>query len=370
MAYAYRTATFDGEAAFDRAITVSGLTRLLRAIAANLVMAGAAIVTVGVVGAGVTFGALWFDGTAGVTSSQIHTRVPTGPGTLTLAGYDPAATGTIPNRFENTWTKVAGGRPLIIDVPDSPPRPVIAAIPTPRLPPAAAKAIPLPLARPVPAHQDLARAPVEPPPVKVAALAPPPPAVVPEKRLAPQEVHNREPALSEADSRTAVYDITTSTVHMPNGQKLEAHSGLYDKMDDPRFIRVRMRGPTPPNVYELTERESLFHGVRAIRLNPVDRSKMFGRDGMLAHSYMLGPNGQSNGCVSFKNYDKFLQAFLRGEVDRLVVVSELGNMSWRTAARTGLGPSKRYASNVGRQHDEPRYTGALGYAPERGAGTW
>lgn len=363
MAYAYRTATFDGEAAFDRAAILSGCGRLLRAIAANLVMAVAATATVLVVGACVTFGALWFVSTAGVTSSQIHTRTPTGPGTLTLAGYDPAATGTTPNRFENTWTKVAGGRPLIIDVPDSPPRPVIAAI---QAAPAPTKAIPLPLARPAGAPHELARAPVEQPPVQVAAIAPPP--VV--KPLAAQQAHNREPALSEADSRTAVYDITTSTVHMPNGSKLEAHSGLHDKMDDPRFIRVRMRGPTPPNVYELTEREALFHGVRAIRLNPVDRGKMFGRDGMLAHSYMLGPNGQSNGCVSFKDYNKFLQAFLRGEVDRLVVVSELGNMSWRTAARTGLGPSKHYASNVGRQNDEPRYTGALGYAPERGVGTW
>jgi hypothetical protein len=369
MAYAYRTATFDGEAPFDRAVTFSGCGRLLRAIVSNLVMAAAAVASVGVVGSCVTFGALWLAGTAGMTSSQIHGKAPPGPGTLTLAGYDPAATGAISNRFENTWTKVAGGRPLIIDVPDSPPRPVIAAIPAPAAK-APTRAIPLPQVRPAGAPKELARAPVEPPAIKVDAVAPPPPAVVPEKRLAPQEAHNREPALSDADSRTAVYDITTSTVHMPNGQKLEAHSGLYDKMDDPRFIRVRMRGPTPPNVYELTEREALFHGVRAIRLNPVDRGKMFGRDGMLAHSYMLGPNGQSNGCVSFKNYDKFLQAFLRGEVDRLVVVSELGNMSWRTAARTGLGPSKHYAANSNRQNDEPRYTGALGYAPERGVGTW
>jgi hypothetical protein len=45
-----------------------------------------------------------------------------------------------------------------------------------------------------------------------------------------------------------------------------------------------------------------FHGVRAIRLVPVGDGKMFGRDGLLAHSYMLGPNGQSNGCVSFSDY--------------------------------------------------------------------
>jgi hypothetical protein len=96
-------------------------------------------------------------------------------------------------------------------------------------------------------------------------------------------------------------------------------------MDDPRYINVKARGPTPPNVYNLTLREELFHGVRAIRLNPIDDSKMFGREGMLAHTYMLGPNGQSNGCVSFSDYPAFLNAFLKGEVDRLVVVDHLAN---------------------------------------------
>jgi Protein of unknown function (DUF2778) len=72
-------------------------------------------------------------------------------------------------------------------------------------------------------------------------------------------------------------------------------------------------------------REELFHGVRAIRLVPVDDGKMFGRDGMLAHTYMLGPNGQSNGCVSFSDYPAFLNAFLSGEVNRLVVVEHLAS---------------------------------------------
>jgi len=58
-------------------------------------------------------------------------------------------------------------------------------------------------------------------------------------------------------------------------------------------------------------------------MTPVDESKMFGRDGMLAHTYLLGTSGQSNGCVSFKDYDRFLQAFLAGEVDRIVVVRNL-----------------------------------------------
>jgi hypothetical protein len=40
---------------------------------------------------------------------------------------------------------------------------------------------------------------------------------------------------------------------------------------------------------------------------------------------MLGPNGQSNGCVSFSDYPAFLNAFLKGEIDRLVVVEHLAN---------------------------------------------
>ena len=167
--------------------------------------------------------------------------------------------------------------------------------------------------------------------LEVAAIAPPPP----EKRVA---------ALPARDSRTAVYDISAHTVYLPNGERLEAHSGLYDKMDDPRFVNVRMRGPTPPNVYDLTLREESFHGVQAIRLNPVDEDKMFGRAGMLAHTYMLGPNGQSNGCVSFKDYQKFLQAYLNGEVDRLVVVAHRDDLPSRVA-RERRGRAERFAAN-------------------------
>jgi hypothetical protein len=127
----------------------------------------------------------------------------------------------------------------------------------------------------------------------------------------------------EDDGRTAIYDITARTVYLPNGRRLEAHSGLGSLMDNPRHVHVRMKGATPPNVYKLTLREQLFHGVRAIRLNPVNESKMYGRAGILAHSYMLGPNGQSNGCVSFSNYPEFLNAYLKGEITRLVVVERL-----------------------------------------------
>jgi hypothetical protein len=145
------------------------------------------------------------------------------------------------------------------------------------------------------------------------------------KRVRTADLSQDLSSLPPADSHTAVYDIAARTVYMPNGRRLEAHSGLGNLMDDPSYISAKGRGPTPPNVYDLTLREEPFHGVRAIRLNPVDESKMFGRDGILAHTYMLGPNGQSNGCVSFSNYNAFLTAYLSGEVTRLVVVEHLAN---------------------------------------------
>ncbi|HZH09833.1 MAG TPA: tlde1 domain-containing protein [Microvirga sp.] len=133
---------------------------------------------------------------------------------------------------------------------------------------------------------------------------------------------SRFDAMPDVDNRTAVYNISAQVVIMPNGERLEAHSGLGDKLDDPRFVHVRMKGPTPPGTYILSEREALFHGVRALRMNPVGGSAaIHGRDGILAHTYMLGPNGDSNGCISFKNYDRFLQAYLKGEVKRIVVVA-------------------------------------------------
>ena len=93
------------------------------------------------------------------------------------------------------------------------------------------------------------------------------------------------------DRWTAVYDVAAHTVYLPNGTRLEAHSGLGDRLDDPRHVNERMRGATPPNVYELEPREQLFHGVQALRLKPVGGGDIYGRTGFLAHTYMLGPNG-------------------------------------------------------------------------------
>ncbi|MBO9124077.1 MULTISPECIES: DUF2778 domain-containing protein [unclassified Rhizobium] len=127
-----------------------------------------------------------------------------------------------------------------------------------------------------------------------------------------------------ARAGVAVYDISASMVYLPNGERLEAHSGLGKMRDNPKYVREKMRGPTPPHTYQLTMRESLFHGVEAIRLNPVGGAgNIFNRVGLLAHTYMLGARGDSNGCVSFKDYKRFLAAFKRGDIRQLVVVESM-----------------------------------------------
>ncbi len=127
---------------------------------------------------------------------------------------------------------------------------------------------------------------------------------------------------SRFGDHVAVYDISARVVYLPDGTRLEAHSGLGEARDDPSKVSVRMRGATPPATYALSAREELFHGVAALRLTPVD-SNIYGRAGLLAHTYMLGPDGDSNGCVSFRDYDAFLRAFRSGQINKLVVVTRL-----------------------------------------------
>ncbi|MBC2886257.1 DUF2778 domain-containing protein [Ochrobactrum sp. CM-21-5] len=126
-----------------------------------------------------------------------------------------------------------------------------------------------------------------------------------------------------AHNRVAVYDISAATVYLPSGEALEAHSGLGRMRDNPRYVNQKNRGPTPPHSYDMRMREARFHGVEAIRLTPSDGENQYNRDGLLAHTFMLGRRGDSNGCVVFKDYARFLRAFKRGEVNKLVVVARL-----------------------------------------------
>ena len=126
------------------------------------------------------------------------------------------------------------------------------------------------------------------------------------------------------DRDTAVYDIAAHTVYLPDGSRLEAHSGLGSSLDDPHSARIRMRGVTPPHIYTLKPREALFHGVAALRLTPIGGEEtIYGREGLLAHSFMLGPNGDSNGCVSFRDYNAFLGAYHNMGIRKLAVVAHV-----------------------------------------------
>jgi len=389
----------------DRRFSTNTVNRGLRVVRNCVALGVAAVGFVGVSAVAVTFTAAWMAG----GTMQPHARLPSGPGSLALIQPDPKAAPHGQGGSQWAGAFIDRTKPILPAEQASPT--IVQAKPAPA-PVATTRPVPLP--RPMPAKLAQTRAELEQPPTIVAAQAAP--IVLPQAKPEgaskleamtridpkiepkidttvgakddakappkPAAVASIPTTLPDSVSRTAVYDITGSVVYMPDGTKLEAHSGLGEKMDDPRHIRVRMRGPTPPNVYVLTEREALFHGVRAVRLNPVYEDKMFGRDGMLAHTYMLGPNGQSNGCVSFKDYKKFLTAFLDGKVDKLVVVSDLKDQSWKTAALQADGipaANRRFAGGYSRPRILPRddsdrgapiYTSALGFAQDRGAGTW
>ena len=128
------------------------------------------------------------------------------------------------------------------------------------------------------------------------------------------------------DNETAVYDITAHAVYLPNGTVLEAHSGMGSLRDDPDHVSVHMTGATPPAVYSLKPREKDFHGVAALRMTPSDGSDIGGRSGLLVHSYMLGPNGDSNGCISVRDYDRFLKAYNDGQFTHIAVVNSVKAM--------------------------------------------
>jgi hypothetical protein len=317
------TAALHGVTAFDDRISSLRVgRRIIRSLFDSIVVGIGAAAGVCALVCGVTGAAIWIVSTALATHPHLNERALVGPAAIALADPDLA----FPGAADVTGAVAASSDPGRVPIFEE--QWSVGRVPGAVRSVAVERVLPPPVER-------------ESKVTSVLAVAPPVVAT-PEKRVALPEAHNKSAQLPEPDSHTAVYDISAHTVYLPNGEKLEAHSGLGEKLDDPRYVNVRDRGPTPPNVYELALRGELFHEVRALRLNPVGSDRMFGRDGILAHSYMLGPNGQSNGCVSFKDYPAFLHAYLRGEVDRLVVVPHLGNTSWRTAS--ARGPARADAS--------------------------
>ena len=213
---------------------------------------------------------------------------------------------------------------LVVIAPEAPPpaasavSPVVASL-TPAPPAAASTAAPLPPRRDVASVDDAIPLPPA-RPSELAALEAPraaaaEPTLGPSRSLSPtlayaspdtSAVTPASPAKTSIfslfmprssrpagyDEHTAVYDITAKVLYMPDGAKIEAHSGLGPYMDDPNHVDERLRGATPPDLYDLQMREAPFHGVSAIRLLPVGgEGAIYGRAGLLAHPFMMGDNG-------------------------------------------------------------------------------
>ena len=304
---AYRSAS----AARVTALDANAIERQHRFLFGSMVAGLTALAAAGLIAAALKLVATCLSFVPLDAGSVIRTNVPLPPGMLALAeppASMPAGAGTARGPRKD-WA------PAVPQASD------------PRAPSAPPAAAPKPA---VPAH--------------AARGGPPPLAAQGAKRQHLAEAETAVVAMPEPGSRTAVYDIAAHMVYLPNGEKLEAHSGLGRRIDDPRYVNAQNAGPTPPNVYSLSLREEIFHGVRALRLTPVGGGNMFGRDGILAHSYMLGRNGQSNGCVSFANYPAFLRAYLNGEVERVLVVTRRPSEPAR-ALQSRHENGERYAFN-------------------------
>ena len=133
-------------------------------------------------------------------------------------------------------------------------------------------------------------------------------------------------------TKVAIYDVAAATVHMPDGTKLRAHSGIGSMRDNPKFSHVKMKGATPAGIYRLTMREKRFHGVEALRMTSIDGRHPKNRTGLLTHTNLLRGQIGSHGCVAFQNYEPFLRAFKRGHINMLVVVDRMPTSQNQIAA--------------------------------------
>ena len=152
---------------------------------------------------------------------------------------------------------------------------------------------------------------------------------IPDTRAEPDA--GRIAALRQA---TAVYDIAAKKVICPTAPSSRR---IRPRLENGRraLCACADAGRAPPHIYELKPRKALFHGVPALRLTPIGgQDKIFGRDGLLAHTYMLGASGNSNGCVSFKDYYAFLNAYRNQGIRRLAVLAKVESRAVAANPRT------------------------------------
>ncbi len=121
----------------------------------------------------------------------------------------------------------------------------------------------------------------------------------------------------------AVYDISAGVVYMPNGEKLEAHSGNRRHARQPEICACADEGPDAARHLQGHHARIPLPRRGSRAPDPVDGIAPHGRVGLLAHSYLLRKRGDSHGCVAFANYPKFLAAFKRGEIKQMVIVTSM-----------------------------------------------
>ena len=250
----------------------------MRFVVAGVGVGLGAVAALGTLVATGTLAAAWILSNAVATHPVLRAKTLSGPAAIALTDRYPAVasevdfTGSVP-----VATDLAASDPASIDAADAP---TFAAkwfgTTAAALAPAATSThTVLVVTESIePARAVAVAKPIEPARVvaslqPAAPVAPPVAAAAPEKRFTPvpSQAHNKPTPQPESDGHTAVYDIAAHTVYLPNGTKLEAHSGLGDKLDDPRYVNLRNTGPTPPNVYDLVLREQPFHraALRSIR---------------------------------------------------------------------------------------------------------
>ncbi len=129
-----------------------------------------------------------------------------------------------------------------------------------------------------------------------------------------------------AHNKTAIYDISAATVYLPSGEKLEAHSGIATcatirAMLTRRCVALRHRALISFRCVKAYSTGS----KQCVCSQPMVAIRTTATACWRTHTCCAGQD--SNGCVVFKDYARFLRAFKRGEVNRMIVVTSMSSSS-------------------------------------------